>query len=445
MKDYDLIVLGSGGAGSRPAKRCAAAGWKVAVINDGPFGGTCSTRGCIPKKVLSGTAEIIDANRRLGDKGIISEQPKLSWSQLIKFKRTFTDSVSPSTQKSLKEAGIDVYSGQPKFSGRLQIDINGETLRAKKVHIAVGAKPAKLNFEGSQHLITSDEFLELDKLPPRIIFVGGGFISFEFAHVSASFGAETTILHGDDRPLPLFDHDIVDTLSKAIKDLGIKLEINSKVTKIEKTGDSFTVTAVSGQTFEADLVVHGAGRPPAIDELNLEATGVEYDVDRGIKVDEYMKTSNPDIYAAGDAADAGPPLSPVAGVQGGIAADNLLSGKSKQPSYHSTPSVVFTSPVVARVGFSENEAKGNGIDFDVISNDISGWFDSKRLGIKHAMSKVLVEKSTKKIIGAHLIGNHAEDLINIFALAVDLGLTTDQLKSPIFVFPTASDDMRSMF
>ncbi|HVC36436.1 MAG TPA: NAD(P)/FAD-dependent oxidoreductase [Candidatus Dormibacteraeota bacterium] len=443
---YDLIVLGTGGAGYQVAMKCREAGWNVAVINEGLFGGTCSVRGCIPKKVLAGTAEIADINRRLGEVGIVTNQPTMSWQELIKFKRTFTDPVPPSTEKALKEAGVAVFAGSPKFSGNLQLEVNGQQLEAKKIHIAVGSKPAKLPIEGFNYLITSDDFLELDELPKRIVFVGGGYVSFEFAHVASRFGADVIILHSDNHPLPMFDTDIIQTLIEASRDVGIKLELNAGAQKIEKKGDNFTVTTAGGKTFEADLVVHGAGRPPAIDVLNLEATGVEYDKRRGVLVDDYFRsTSNPDVYAAGDAAAAGPPLSPVAGVQGGIVADNLLGKERKQPSYLSTPSVIFSTPAVAKVGYLEQEAKDKSIDCDVITTDLAPWFDSKRLGLKYAKSKVLVEKGTGKIVGAHLIGNHAEDLISIFSLAIELGLTTEQLKAPIFAFPTASDDMRYMF
>ena len=446
MQNYDLIVLGTGSAGYQVAIATKKAGWNVAVINDGLFGGTCAVRGCIPKKVLAGTAEIADINRRLSDIGIMTNQPDMSWSELIAFKRMFTDPVPGSTKKSLEDAGIDVYSGSSKFVGNLTLEINGETMSAKKIHIAVGAKPATLPIEGAEHLITSDDFLQLDELPKRIVFVGGGYVSFEFAHIAARFGADVTILHGDATPLAMFDQDMIQSLLAASKEVGIKVELNSGVSKIEKTGGIVTATTTDGRTFEADAAVHGAGRPPAIADLNLEATGVEFDLHRGVSVNEHLQsTSNPDVYAAGDAAAAGPPLSPVAGVQGGIVAENLLGGNAKQPSYLSTPSVIFTTPVVASAGYSEATATDKGLNFDVVNTDTSTWFDAKRLGQKFSKSKVLVEKDTNKIIGAHLIGNHAEDLINIFSLAIELGLTTEQLKQPIMAFPTASDDMRSMF
>ncbi|HET8574897.1 MAG TPA: NAD(P)/FAD-dependent oxidoreductase [Candidatus Paceibacterota bacterium] len=446
MKQYDLIVLGTGGAGYQVATKCKQAGWNVAVINNGLAGGTCAVRGCIPKKILAGTAEIMDINRRLSEIGIVKEQPEMSWLELIKFKRTFTDPVPPSTKQGLEDAGIDYYQGMPRFIGNLQLEVSGEQLMAKKIHIAVGAKPAKLPIEGFEHLVTSDDFLELNELPKKIIFVGGGYVSFEFAHVAVRFGVDVTILHNDDHPLPIFDQDIIQQLLAASKEVGIKVELNTKVQKVEKTGSGVTVLAADGRAFEGGLAVHGAGRLPAISELNLEATGVEYDKRHGVLVDEYLRSiSNPDVFAAGDAAMSGPPLSPVADAQGGIVADNLLGKAHKQPGYLSTPSVIFVTPPVAKVGYLESEAETKGIEFETVTNDLVDWFDSARLNLKHAKSKVLIEKGTGKIIGAHLIGNHAEDLINIFSLAIELGLTTEQLKAPIFAFPTASDDMRSMF
>lgn len=446
MKEYDLIVLGTGGAGYQVAIKTAQAGWKVAAIDRGPFGGTCSVRGCIPKKVLAGTAEIADINRRLHGIGIVTQEPQMSWSELIKFKRTFTDPVPASTKKGLKEAGVDVFEGSPRFVSERELEIGSKKLSFKKAHIAVGLEPAKLPFEGFDHMIDSDAFLELDKLPKRVLFVGGGYVSFEFAHVAARFGAEVTILHTNDRPLPMFDADIIQTLCDASKEVGIKVELNARAQKIEKKGGVFTVSAGEGRTFEADLVVHGAGRVPAIKDMNLEAAQIEYDKKRGIAVNGFLQnTTNPHIYAAGDAAATGAPLTPLASVQGALVADNLLGKARKQPDYRSTASVVFTTPALASVGYQEEEAKAAGLACEPITTDLSTWFDSKRLDLKHAKSKILVEKESGKILGAHLIANHAEDLINFFSLAIEHGLTADQLKKPIFAFPTASDDIRSAF
>ena len=447
MKQYDLIVLGTGGAGYTVAMNCKKAGLSVAIVNNGIFGGTCPVRGCIPKKVLVGAAELLDLSRRLGDVGIVTGQPVASWAELIKFKRTFTDPVPASSEKALRKAGIDIYQGRPQFTGNLQIDVAGQYLQAKQVHIAVGAKPAVLAIEGAEHVITSDDFLELDDLPKRLLFIGGGYISFEFAHVAARFGATVTILHNTEQPLAAYDRDIVETLIEASHEIGITVEVGANVVAIRQDNGSYHVETDDGRSFETDLVIHGAGRPPALDGLELEKTNVDYDKKLGILVDEYLQsTSNPRVTAAGDAAAAGPPLSPVASDQGAIAAENILKAKSRRmPSYVSTPSVVYTTPCVAKVGYTEGEAQAQSIDYDVIVSDLAKWFDAKRTNLKFSKSKILVEKRTNKIVGAHIIANHAEDLINIFSLAIELGLTSEQLKQPLFAFPTATDDLRSMF
>src|SRR6266568_2359758 len=442
---FDLIVLGSGGAGYRVAMRCREAGWKVAVIESNKvWGGTCDNRGCMPKKVLVGAAEVADMNRRFQELGIVTDLAKLDWGQLIKFKTTFTDSVSSETKEPLEKAGVILYEGSPKFVDESTIEVNGERLTAKYFHIATGAKPANLKLPGAEHLIISDDFLNLTSLPSRVIFVGGGYVSFELAHVAARFGAKVTILHNDGRPLPAFDPDAVKTLIAASQEAGIQVVLDAAVEKIEKTDAGVIVHTASGQQHTADLAVHGAGRPPAIDTLNLEAANIEYER-RGVVVNEYLQSvSNPRVYSGGDAAAAGPPLSPVARLHGIIVADNLLGKKTKQPNYRSTPSVIFTEPPLAMVGLTEQAAKDQRIDVQVHTEDMSTWFDAKRTNLKHTMAKTLVDKKTNKIVGAHIIGNHAEDLINMFALAIEAGLTAEQFQTPIYAFPTPSDDARYM-
>src|SRR6266550_4031594 len=331
-KQYDLVVLGSGGAGYRVAMRCREAGWKVAVVEENKvWGGTCDNRGCVPKKVLVGGAEVSDMNRRFQELGIVTKPAELDWTVLIKFKSTFTDPISEETKKPLQKAGVELYEGSPKFVNETTIEVNGEQLSSEHFHIAVGAKPAKLDIEGAEYLITSDDFLNLPTLPRRIVFVGGGYVSFELAHVAARFGAKVIILHNDDRPLPMFDHDAVKTLIAASREVGIEVILNAAVERIEKQAAAFVIHAANRQQHNADLAVHGAGRPPAIDKLNLEAASIEYER-RGVVVNEHLQSvSNPRVFAGGDAAAAGPPLSPIARLHGTIVADNLLGKKTKQP------------------------------------------------------------------------------------------------------------------
>lgn len=441
-KNYDLVVLGSGGAGYRVAMRCREAGWKVALVEDYKiWGGTCDNRGCMPKKVLVGVAEMADMERRFSEIGIVQERAKLDWAALVKLKSTFTSGVSDETKEPLEKAGVELYEGEPRFVSEDTLEVNGELLTAKHFQIAVGAKPAKLTFEGAEHLITSEDFLSLEALPERMVFVGGGYVSFELAHVAARFGVKVTILHGDERPLPAFDADCVKTMVAASQAAGIDVVLSARVDRVEQRGDEVVVHA-GGKEYTGDVAVNGAGRPPALDGLNLEAANVKFER-RGVTVNEHLQSvSNPRVYAGGDAAAAGPPLSPVARLHGTIVADNLLGTATKQPDYRSTPSVVFTEPPLAKVGLLESEAKEQGLEVAVKLSDLSGWYDAKRTNLKHTVAKTLVEKSSRKILGVHILGNRADDLINMFALAVENGLTVEQFQAPIYAFPTPSDDAR---
>ncbi len=447
QKEFDLGVIGTGTAGATVASKCQAAGWNVAILDSRPFGGTCALRGCDPKKVLVGAAEVSEHAHRMRGKGISSGAP-IDWPALIRFKRTFTDPVPEDREKSFSKAGIRSFHGRTRFLDRDTLQIGDETLRTRYVVIAAGAVPAQLGIPGEQYLTTSEQFLELDRLPARILFVGGGYISFEFAHVAAQAGAQARILHRGARPLQGFDPDLVEKLAGASRDSGIDLKLNMAVRAIEKSGDGLLVTAsASGeeQRFETDMVVHGAGRVPDIDDLDLAKAGVGRD-EKGIVVNEYLQSpSNPSVYAAGDAAStAGMPLTPVASMEGDAVASNLLEGNRQKPNYLGIPTVVFTSPPLASVGLLEQETIERGLKFRVHHQDTTSWYSSRRTAIKASSFKVLVEEESERILGAHLFGPNAEEVINLFALAIRLDLRAPDLKRMIYAYPTNSSDVPYM-
>jgi len=272
-----------------------------------------------------------------------------------------------------------------RFEGPTTIAVGDHVLEGRRVLIAAGARPADLGIEGREDLVTSEQFLELDVLPPRVLFVGGGYISFEFGHVAARAGARVTIIHHGARPLNAFDPDLVDLLVARSRALGIDVRLGAAVTKIHKAATGFTVHAEAQGTtlqMEAEMVVHGAGRVPEIDDLNLDAAGVTWDR-QGVAVNEYLQSvSNPAVYAAGDAAASGAPrLTPVAGHDGRIAAANLLDEKNRQtPDYAVVPSVVFTIPPLASVGLLESVARRRDLAFDVHHGDTASWYSSRRVG-----------------------------------------------------------------
>jgi len=382
-------------------------------------------------------------------KGISSPVPTLVWPEMIRFKHTFVDGGPASNERSFTEAGIRAIQGRAHFVGPTSMRVEDETVVARHVVIAAGARHAPLGIPGEEYLTTSTRFLDLEQLPRRVVFVGGGYIAFEFAHVAARADAEVSILHRGDRPLERFDGDLVAQLLQATRDLGVDLRVRTTVTAIEKRGNELIVHAeAAGEVTEvaADLVVHAAGRVPEIDDMALDAAGVERAEGGGVAVNEYLQSvSNPAVYAAGDAvASGGFPLTPVAGMQGRVVAANLLSGNTRAPNYDGIPTVVFTTPPLVAVGLDEETAQAQGLRFTTHQEDTSGWYTSRRVALPHSGFKVLVEDGTDRILGAHLLGIHAEEIINIFALAVRTGLSASDLKEMVFTYPTSAYDIRYM-
>ncbi|MFQ5693760.1 MAG: dihydrolipoyl dehydrogenase family protein, partial [Nitrospinota bacterium] len=329
-KSYDLVVIGTGSAASAVAFRCREAGWTVAVVDSRPYGGTCALRGCDPKKVLVAAAEALHWGHRLAGRGIHPGDARIDWRELMAFKRTFVEPVPQSHERWFAGAGIDGFHGRARFVGPASVQVGDDELKGKHVVIASGAMSARLGIPGEEHLITSEGFLELDELPERIAFVGGGYISMEFANVSVRAGAEVTVLHRGPRPLEGFDPDLADKVAEAARGSGIDLRLKTQVERIARTTGGLAVETSSpagSRTFEADLVVHGAGRVAEIDDLDLAAAGVTRGK-RGVRVNPYLQsTSNPAVYAAGDAAETeGQPLTPVAAREGQAVAENLLNG-----------------------------------------------------------------------------------------------------------------------
>ncbi|ALJ12438.1 MULTISPECIES: dihydrolipoyl dehydrogenase family protein [Sphingomonadales] len=445
--DFDLIVIGAGTGGNGVARMTAAAGWKVASIDSLPYGGTCALRGCDPKKMLVAVTEGVDWAQNLKGKGL-EAQISVDWPDMMAFKRSFTDAMPRRIETGLEKAGVATLHGDARFTGPDTIELNGESLRARHFHIATGARPMTLNIPGEELLITSTDFLDLPERPDRVVFVGGGFIAMEFAHIAKRAGAsEVTVLEMMERPLGNFDPDLVTMLVEATAELGVALRTEAKVLKVEKQGGELAVSVETPggiKVVTCDTVVHATGRVPNIDGLNLAAAGVEHGP-RGIKVNASMRTTNPNIFAAGDCADSGPNLTPVSAYEGRIAAKNLLAGHDERSvSYPPIPSVVFTLPMVATVGLSETAAREKGLKFDTHFEKTQGWYSSLRVGAKWTGYKILVERETGRILGAHLMGPGAEEQINLFAMAMGAGLTANQIKAVIFAYPSYASDIGSM-
>jgi glutathione reductase (NADPH) len=443
---YDLVVVGTG-VTSAVASRCREAGWTVAVVDSRPFGGTCALRGCVPKKTLVSAAEAVHATRDMADQGVPAGTLTIDWGPLMRFKRSLVDPTPERTEQTWAKMGVEQFHGRARFVGPSSLAVGDERLIGRRVLIAAGSMPAPLGFPGAERLTTSEEFLNLDRLPPRIVFVGGGYIAFEFAHLAARAGVHATILHRGPRPLEGFDPDLVDLLVTRTRDVGIRVELDTEVRGIEALGAGLVVRGAQrgeDRRFEADMAVHSAGRVPELDDLDLPAAGVERET-RGITVNEFLQSvSNPLVYAGGDAAASGPPLTPKADHDVAVLATNLLEGNRQTPNYDGIASAVFSLPPLASAGLTEAAARAAGRQFRTNWQDTSAWFNTRRVGETVSGYKVLIEEQTDRIIGAHLLGPHADETINVFAVAIRLGIPARDLKQTLFSYPTQSSDIRFM-
>lgn len=445
---YDALVVGSGTAGQTAAYHLNDEGLKVGLVehSDRP-GGTCALSGCQAKKWFYEGAETVARSRHLAGIGITSPAVA-SWRQLRDAKNRFTDRVPDRTVQGLKKAGIDYIRGRARFVDGETLTLDAKALSADHIVLATGAAPMPLPIDGVEFAIDNRAFLDLDRLPARIVFIGGGFISFEFAHFAVRLGpADTrcTILEASSRPLGPFDTQMVDLLTIASAEAGVDVHCEVAITRIERTGDAFAVLTEDNRRFAADLVVHGAGRAPAIDDLDLERAGIDYSR-RGITVDKWMATSNPRVFAIGDCA-ATVQLARVADAEAQVAAETIGARHRGQPptavmDYGTVPAVLFTYPQYAMVGKTEQALKEEGIAYEKSAAEKLRWPTYKRVGLTSAAYKVLVGED-RHILGAHILSDNATGLINTFALAMNnrIGVNDLYRQSVLTPYPSRESDI----
>ncbi|HZL07387.1 MAG TPA: NAD(P)/FAD-dependent oxidoreductase [Coriobacteriia bacterium] len=443
MERFDVIVVGTGVAGQTAVGELSMAGKKVAVVDKRAFGGTCALRGCEPKKVLFAAAEVVERAAAQAGDGPAGEL-RLDWPSLIAFKRTFTDPMPLMIEKMFVDGGATVIHGNARFISKDAIEVDGTKYSAEHFVLATGALPLPLGIPGAELVLDNEQFMASDTLGGRVVFIGGGYISFEFAHMAASAGAKVTVLHRSAQVLKEFDSDLAEMLVRGYRDAGIDVRTNAPVAGVRRTDHDLEVVLADGTVVQCDMVVHGAGRMPDLAGLNLETAGVAYGR-HGIEVDSSMRsTTNPQVFAAGDCAALGAPLTPVGIAQARVARANILEPGSAAFSPKAVPSVVFSNPPMASVGMSEAEAASQGLDIEVKLSDTSAWASSRRTGTHVSGAKTIVEHGTGRILGAHLLGHGADEVINVFAAAMMAGLTASDLKAGICAYPTGSSEIEHL-
>ena len=442
--DYDLIVIGTGTSAHFVINRCLEANLKTAVVDRQPFGGTCAMRGCQPKKYLVAAAEAVHRCRQMEGIGI-RRPPHIDWPALMASKNGFTDPVPARTENGFREKGASIFHGTARFTDSNEIAVDGRAISARHIVVASGAVPRPLGIPGESLLTTSDDFMNLERMPERVVFVGGGFISMEFAGVAVLCGAEVWVLQRESRVLLPFDPDLVDALTDAYRAMGVHIVTGACVDRIDKEGGELVAACSdSGRMYRGDIVVHGAGRVPDLEALDLDAGFVDHS-GRGVTVNEYLQSvSNPAVYAVGDAAATAYQLATTADQEGAAAAENIIFGNRRTCDVSVVPSAVFTLPPLATVGMGEAEARRSGLDIGVNKGEMTGWPSSRRIGQSHAAYKVILEKASGRILGVHLLGHNADEVVNVFALAIRMKLSGRDLKEMLWAYPTYCSDLKYM-
>jgi len=445
-RKFDVIVLGSGVAGGHVATRCHKAGLSVALVESHGFGGTCPLHGCEPKKVMADAAETVERFNNATGSGPAGSA-KLDWVELMRFKRTFTDDLPDKIRKHYENLGIHTFTATGSFAGPSTIVSGDSRLEASHICIATGSTPRELHIPGSSLLSSSNDFLAMPTLPERIIFIGGGFIAFEMAHIAAAAGAHVTIVHRSQKFLKKFDPDLVQRLTEHLKKIGVKFYRDCPPHSIEKDGSAMVLNAGEdgSQCFAADAIFNAAGRIPNLADLDL-LTGNVDTRKGGVAVNACMQSlSNPCVFAAGDVIAESMPLTPVASVEAEVVAKNIIEGPKHEIRKDVTPFALFTYPPLAGVGMLEEEAHEQGLEFDIIHGDSAGWSEYRRIGQQCAGFKLLIDKETRQLLGAHVLGDAAEETINLFALAMRKKVDVDELRSMLWAYPSFGYAIKYMF
>lgn len=445
---FDLIVIGSGSAGFAAASKVAQAGFKVAMVEKDSLGGDCPNRACVPTKVLLRAAEFVSVFKLAHNFGIEVPEFNLNWQQLMSHKEKIIQELTGERLYNIIERrGISLFKGTASFVSTNEINVNGEKLKASKFILATGSKPAFPPIDGLKEtgFITSEDAVNLPHLPATIIILGGGPVAIEFAQIFSRFDTKVILLEQTDRVLPREDVEISQHLLAYLKEQNVKALTGVQSYAVTKAGARkavhFTVGA-SKQTIAADEIMVATGRQPAIDELNLQAAGVEFN-NRGVKVNEFLQTTAKNILAAGDIT--GQLLyTHVATYQGNLAGYNAISEKPEAQSLAVVPRTTFCEPEIASVGLTETDAAKHGYQYEVGHLPIRYLGKSLIMGERRGLIKLLTQAKTGKLIGCHIIAPFASELIHEVALAMQNSLTVDDIADTIHAYPSLAEGLAAV-
>ena len=449
--DFDLITIGAGSGGVRASRMAAKTGARVAIVEESRVGGTCVMRGCVPKKLLVYAADFASHFADARGYGWNVGEPSFDWGELIANKNVELNRLEGIYQRLLRESGVALLEGRGVVTGPNRVEVAGQggnkTYTAAKILIATGSRPHLPDLPGIEHAMTSNEALDLAELPNRVAIVGGGYIAVEFACVMAALGADVSIIIRAGNILRGFDEDIRATLVDEMEKNGITVHRECVVRSIEKSAGGYSLRLHGTETIECDAVFYATGRRPNTEGLGLEAVGVGLNEHGAVQVDEYFQTSVPSIFALGDVIDR-VQLTPVAINEGMAFVATQFQGRTTKMNYDFVPAAVFSHPPVGTVGLMESEAraqakeKGGTVDiylsrFRPMKHTLSGR-DAR------SMMKLVVDRQSQRVVGVHMVGEDAPEIVQGFAVALKCGATKQQFDATVGIHPTAAEEFVTM-
>jgi glutathione reductase (NADPH) len=445
--DFDLLVIGGGSGGVRAARMAAQRGAKVALIEAQAMGGTCVNVGCIPKKLYSYAAHFAESFEASHGFGWVGPAPSLDWSALKVNRAREITRLNGIYLQLLKGAGVQVIEGWATLADAHTVAVGAQRYSAKNILIATGGKPSLPDIAGREHVISSNEIFDIDPFPKRLLVVGGGYIACEFASIFKGLGARVTQLYRGTQVLRGFDDEVRAFIAAEMLKAGVELRLNADVAAIVKAASGLLITLQDGSSIEADAVLYATGRVPLVQGLGLDALGIAQKPDGAIVVNESYQTSVPHIYAVGDVT-ARLQLTPVALGEAMVVVDHLLgaaAGKApRSMSYEFIPTAVFTHPNIGTVGLTEAQARERYGAVRVFKSEFKALMHTLSGSSERTFMKLLVDEASDRVVGLHMVGAEAGEIVQGFAVAMKAGATKAVFDSTIGIHPTAAEEFVTM-
>jgi glutathione reductase (NADPH) len=442
--DFDLFVIGAGSGGVRASRVAASLGARVAIAEERYLGGTCVNVGCIPKKLLVYASEFAEDFKDSTGFGWTVGDPSFDWNKLIANKNVEISRLNGIYENLLINSGVKIVRSRARIIDEHTTEAGGERFTVGNILVATGGWPTVPKVPGAELAITSNEAFFLNQMPQRVVIVGGGYIGLEFAGIFHGLGAQVTVVHRGEMFLRGFDDDMRFTLALAMRKRGIELRLDTEVSRVERgDGGGVHVTLTRGPAADADLIMFATGRAANTHRLGLEDAGVMLDGVGAIVVDHYSRTSVENIYAIGDVTNRRN-LTPVAIAEGRAVAETLFGKRAMRVDYGNVPSAVFSQPPIGTVGLTETEARKQYGEIDVYKSDFRPLRHTVGGRDERSLMKLIVDRKTDRVLGCHMIGDDAGEIIQGFAVALQCGATKAQFDATIAIHPTAAEEFVTM-